>query len=359
MVGDGLNLAQGLTLARVATRNILGFPSPLVVESSWRRVLKQAFPDLIVGRLLRGSQGERALYAFFEVSLPTGVREVFLKYRPPFNFTERHQKRFLNEIFYLRYLAPQIGVLHPRLLGFQVDSASLKAHLLTEGLRGTCEAWQDLSEAEQLRQFPRVIEQIGSFHAQWAVHPHRKRHASFPWSFPKTLEQVNQRLSQERHVSKLSGPVIALFRYLQDPSHLEALYRRLEHITLCHGDLHFGQLMFSKQSSDIFLLDYEHSAVAPMGFDLAHFLGLRLSLFERRQMETELLELYRKSLWENGWPISTQDILSEYQVGLVHNFVVLWSRYQREPRKLFRQLLERVAVAILDHSVVPLSAVSA
>ncbi|GEM48859.1 phosphotransferase family protein [Deinococcus cellulosilyticus] len=355
LAGDHLNTVSGsLGVMLSAVKSWAGHPEPVAYPLMLKSAMKGAFPDLQRMELLRLGEGERADYAFLRLQVSGTSREVFVKYRPADDFSEKHFKRFLNEIQYLRDFAPLLSIPHAALLGYQQSEATLKAHLILESLEDRCMHWSDLPEPERFNRVHQVMRLMGEFHAQWMLHPALKQHPSAPWGdqIHRLIFKHRSCLQQGREDLNLSPELLRVADHLLNPGVLEGLFAEARKVTLCHGDFHFGQVMVDRLNWDrLYLIDYEHSCVSPVGFDLAHFLVIRFNWFERTRLEHELLQQYLQVLHQHGIALSQEELYREYRVGILHNFLLMWARYQREPEPMFHELLNRLFVALQEHQV--------
>ncbi|GGJ34105.1 phosphotransferase family protein [Deinococcus roseus] len=358
MGGQLSTLLQRLGVVGEVVRSLLGQSEPITCPVMLKPALKAVWPDLKSMEVWKFGEGERADYASVRLERAGGSEEVFVKYRPMWDFSPRHHQRFLNEILYLREFAPLVNIPHAALKGAQHNSQTFKAHLILENLESRCMQWSDLPEPERFARVNRVVELLASFHAQWMLHPSLKKHPSHPWGdhLPRLLQKHRTALKQppEGIAAEMRNTVLQLL----EPGRLEEIYAPARHITLCHGDFHFGQVLVDRLNRDrLYLIDYEHTAVTPLGFDLAHFLGVRFNWFERTHLEAALLDGYLHALQQHGVLLSREELLQEYRVGLLHNFLLMWSRCQKEPIPMFHELLQRLWVALQEHQVLQPAAV--
>lgn len=347
-------LSKGLGVMLSAARSWMGHPEPVAYPFMLKSAMRGSFPDLKSLEVLRLGNGERADYAFLKLHLAGSSRDVFVKYRPANDFSEKHFKRLLNEILYLKNYAPLINIPHAALLGYQQSESTLKAHLVLESLEDRCMHWSDLPEPERFGRVHQVMGLMAEFHAQWMLHPALKQHPSAPWGdqFHKVIHRHQTCLKQGREDLNFSPDLERVAEQLLAPNVLESLMSEARKVTLCHGDFHFGQVMVDRLNWDrLYLIDYEHTCVSPLGFDLAHFLVIRFNWFERTRLEHDLLMTYLHVLHQHGISISQEELYREYRTGILHNFLLMWARYLREPEPMFYELLQRLLVALKEHQV--------
>ena len=78
----------------------------------------------------------------------------------------------------------------------------------------------------------------------------------------------------------------------------DALGALPERFTLTHGDFRLDNMLFDAKGGAVPLavLDWQSPAIGPGAVDVAYFLGLALSVEDRRRHERHLLDLYREEL---------------------------------------------------------------
>jgi hypothetical protein len=82
----------------------------------------------------------------------------------------------------------------------------------------------------------------------------------------------------------------------------EMLAQPPERFTLTHGDFRLDNMLFDARGGTVPLavLDWQSPAIGPGAVDVAYFLGLALSIEDRRRHERHLLDLYREELRRYG-----------------------------------------------------------
>ena len=90
-----------------------------------------------------------------------------------------------------------------------------------------------------------------------------------------------------------------------------ALTGGAERFTLTHGDFRLDNMLFDARDGTVPLavLDWQSPAIGPGAVDVAYFLGLALSIDDRRKYERHLLDLYREELGRYGVRDYTHDDL--------------------------------------------------
>lgn len=292
-------------------------------------------------RLVERWDGETARYARFESERGA----LFVKYRYADDFDARAYRRFVRERAYLQNFAPHVSVPHAPLLHAAEDDRSFKAHLVLRDLAGETRSWGDLGERERVSRLGDVMALVARFHGEWATSPRLREHPSFPWTPEDAARTARARLARKPDVA-LPSRVERLAAHLQAPGVLEALLGEATTTTLTHGDLHFGQVLFGEEK--LYLLDFQQVRAAPLGADLAHLLGLRLSFVERLALQERVLDAYAAAAAE--WDVRP-DFGAEVRVGAALNFVSMWRRATHEPSAKFRELLVRVGELLLDFGV--------
>ncbi|PYE53054.1 phosphotransferase family protein [Deinococcus yavapaiensis] len=322
---------------RTAARALSG--GPIVTARHIPRALRSTFGSV---ETLDGWNGETASYARARAD---GAPPLFVKYRRALDFDARAFARFQRETLYLRAFAPRVDVPHAALLHAASDDATRKAHVVLRDLTDETRGWGDLDERERLAKLPHFTAIVARLHGAWAGHAALSEHPTFPWAPVKVAEKARAALARVPAFG-VPSDIEAAAKRLRAPNALETLLSAPTIATMTHGDLHFGQVLFSERGA--YLVDYQHAGVAPLGFDLAHLLGLRLSLVERRALEDEVLAAYARALEPFG---VKPDLHAELRVGAILNFVAMWRRSAREPSETFRNLLVRAGVLLHDVGV--------
>lgn len=95
-----------------------------------------------------------------------------------------------------------------------------------------------------------------------------------------------------------------------------ALTRVPERNTLTHGDFRLDNMLFDAKGGAVPLavLDWQSPAIGPGAVDVAYFLGLALSVEDRRRHERHLLDRYRDELRRYGVTgYSHDDLYADYR----------------------------------------------
>jgi Ecdysteroid kinase-like family len=96
----------------------------------------------------------------------------------------------------------------------------------------------------------------------------------------------------------------------------EMVTRPPERVTLTHGDFRLDNMLFDARGGTVPLavLDWQSPAIGPGAVDVAYFLGLALSIEDRRRHERYLLDLYREELRRYGvTDYSHDDLYRDYR----------------------------------------------
>lgn len=102
------------------------------------------------------------------------------------------------------------------------------------------------------------------------------------------------------------------------------LERRKSLTTLVHGDFRPDNFMFGIDAGapPIMVVDWQTLSLGTGVTDVAYLLGAAISPEHRREIERDMLELYREELGARGVAYSAEQCLAEYALGSLHGIVV-------------------------------------
>lgn len=306
---------------------------PAVSAWVWPRELRSAFPG--PRRCLEAWTGEGAAFARYA----TREGPLFLKYLPAGWHDRRAYRRLKREVTYLRDLAPRSPVPHAPLRHAALDPGRLRAHLVTRDLTEQTTGWgafeTDAQREEALLEIARLL---ARHHAFWFGRPELV--GEWGWD-PAWASRAAERVAVLAFPESAAVPAA-----VQDAARLlPALLAQTEGFTLAHGDLHAGQVLWSREGGHPILIDYGQAHAAPLGEDLAHLLHVRLDPPDRDRLAPGLREAYREELAAHGLLLSPARLAAEERAGLALNLLATARQAHREGGSGVGAALERVAEA--------------
>ncbi|WP_245556529.1 phosphotransferase family protein [Deinococcus aquatilis] len=238
---------------------------------------------------------------------------LFLKYLPAAAQHPRPYRRMAREIAYLRDLAPLSPVPHAPLLHAAQDAASHRAHLLTADLTETTLGWGalDSDEARETALLD-IVRLLALHHAFWWNRPELTASTAQPewiWNPARAVRQAGE-------IARFAGLAV------QDAARqLPELLAATSGVTLAHGDIHAGQVLWPEGGGPPILIDYGQTQAAPLGVDFAHLLALRLNAAERLRLGPGLRDTYLAELARHGLTLSPWRFAQEERAGLALNLL--------------------------------------
>ncbi|MEF2277806.1 aminoglycoside phosphotransferase family protein [Deinococcus sp. YIM 134068] len=315
-------------------RDALRGDGPAVSSRVWPAELRAAFPG--PRRRVEAWVGEGAAFARYA----SAHGPLFLKYLPAGWHDARAFRRLAREAAYLRDLAPRSPVPHAPLLHAALDPDGLRAHLLTRDLTDTTTGWgafgTDATREAALLEIARLL---ARHHAFWLNRPELT--GDWEWDAARAVRHA-QRVAADLGPSWTD----AERRAVQEAARaLPDLLAATRGVTLAHGDLHAGQVLWPKDGGPPILIDYGQAHGSPLGEDLAHLLHVRLDAPDRIRLGPELREAYRAELAAHGHALMPSQLAAEERTGLALNVLSTARQARREAGSGVRNALERVALA--------------
>lgn len=313
-------------------REALAGRGPALSARAWPRDLRAAFPG--PRRRVEAWVGEGAAFARYV----TLHGPLFLKYLPVGCRNQRAFRRLAREVAYLRDLAPLSPVPHAPLLHAALDSARWRAHLVTRDLTEETSGWGAFgTDAEREAALLEVARLLARHHAFWLDRPELT--GEWGWDTAQTV-----RRAQLTAAARTSGWTPVEVRAVEEAAHaLPALLAGVQGVTLAHGDIHAGQVLWPLGGGAPVLIDYGQAHAAPLGEDLAHLLYVRLSAPDRARLGPTLREAYRAELAAHGYALTSCQLVTEERAGLALNVLTTARQVQREGGPGVRAALGRVA----------------
>jgi hypothetical protein len=123
-------------------------------------------------------------------------------------------------------------------------------------------------------------------------------------------------------------------------------------ITRNHGDPHFWNIMFPRDPArhGCVFIDWEDWQYNPPAFDLAYMIALHWFPDRRARHEKDLLKAYHRALLgEISTGYSWDDLMADYRLGHLHNFIVpLFQHNMGVPAGSWWQHMERLFLSLDD-----------
>lgn len=308
----------------------LSGPGPARSARVWPDELRAAFPG--PRRLQEAWVGDGAAFARYAGE----GRPLFLKYLPAGWRDERAYARLVREVTYLRDLAPLSPVPHARWRHAASDPARLGAHLITEDLTDTTTGWGAFAtDAEREAALERIVRLLARHHAFWLDRPELR--GEWAWDPARAVRRA------ERVIAAPDWTDAEEVAVREAAEALPALLAATRGVTLAHGDLHAGQVLWSGADGSPILIDYGQTHAAPLGEDLAHLLYVRLPAPDRARLGPRLRGAYREELAAHGIRRSEAEWQAEERAGLALNVLATAAQAGRDPGSGVREALARVA----------------
>ncbi|BDP40987.1 hypothetical protein DAETH_09560 [Deinococcus aetherius] len=300
----------------------------------WPAGLRAAFPG--PRRRVEAWEGEGAAFARYA----TGHGPLFLKYLPAGWRDERAYRRLAREAAYLRDLAPRSPVPHAPLLHAALDPHGLRAHLITRDLTDATTGWGAFgTDDEREAALVEVARLLARHHAFWLDRPELV--GEWGWDAARAVRHAG-RIAADPDPGWTPTEVSAVEEAARA---LPALLTATRGVTLAHGDLHAGQVLWPKDGSPPVLIDYGQTHAAPLGEDLAHLLGVRLDAPDRARLGPGLREAYRAELAAHGHSRTPAQLGDEERAGLALNVLATARQARAGSGDGVREALGRVAGA--------------
>ncbi|WP_027459564.1 phosphotransferase family protein [Deinococcus murrayi] len=308
----------------------LSRPGPVRSARVWPDDLRAAFPG--TRRLREAWVGEGAAFARYAGE----CGPLFLKYLPAGWRDERAYRRLRREASYLRDLAPRSPVPHAPLRHAASDPARLGAHLVTQDLTDVTTGWGAFaSDAEREEALEQVVRLLARHHAFWLDRPELR--GGWAWDPARAVRQAGR-----VEVAPSWTPAEAA-AVREAAAALPALLAATRGVTLAHGDLHAGQVLWARADGSPLLIDYGQTHAAPLGEDLAHLLYVRLAAPERTRLGPRLRGAYLQELAAYGIRRTEAQWQAEERAGLALNVLATAAQVRRDPGSGVREALVRVA----------------
>lgn len=304
---------------------------PVVDARVWPRDLQAQFPGR--RRLVEAWTGEGAAFARYR-SLHGPL---FLKYLPAGWADERAARRLARESAYLRDLAPLSPVPHAPSLHSAGEPGGTRAHLLTHDLTDETTGWGAF-DTDQRREAALldVARLLARHHAFWSGPGQPWLRGDWAWNPARTLARAGRMAAEAAHFGSAA-------RVVQDVAQaLPALLSRSHTVTLAHGDIHSGQVLWPRSGAAPVLIDYGQTHPSVLGEDLAHLLAIRLDAAERTRLGPTLRETYREALAEHGLKLTPSALADQERAGLALNVLSTARQAQRTPGSGVNQALSDV-----------------
>ncbi|WP_245872753.1 phosphotransferase family protein [Deinococcus planocerae] len=315
-------------------RDTLRGEGPAVSSRVWPAELRAAFPG--PRRALEAWEGEGAAFARYV----TGHGPLFLKYLPAGWRDGRAYRRLAREASYLRDLAPRSPVPHAPLLHAALDPDGWRAHLVTRDLTDTTTGWGAFgTDHEREAALLEVARLLARHHAFWLDRPELA--GEWGWDAERAARHAG-RIAADPDPGWTPAEVEAV---REAARLLPALLGATRGVTLAHGDLHAGQVLWPGGGGPPILIDYGQAHGSVLGEDLAHLLHVRLDAQGRARLGPGVREAYRAELAAHGPRRTPAQLMDEERAGLALNLLATARQARGGGSGGVREALGRVAGA--------------
>ena len=127
--------------------------------------------------------------------------------------------------------------------------------------------------------------------------------------------------------------------------------------TLIHSDLRADNLLFNTVGDGVMLVDWQGCSFGPSSFDITYHMIQSLSVDDRRQHETELLNYYVNSLEFFGHQITIDEVHKLYRSSILYSLSIACAvpliNSVESPRvkELAFSMASRTLAALEDHDI--------
>ena len=127
--------------------------------------------------------------------------------------------------------------------------------------------------------------------------------------------------------------------------------------TLIHSDLRADNLLFNTAGDGVMLVDWQGCSFGPSSFDITYHMIQSLSVDDRRQHETELLNYYVNSLEFFGHQITIDEVHKLYRSSILYSLSIACAvpliNSVESPRvkELAFSMASRTLAALEDHDI--------
>mgnify|MGYP003305446110 CR=1 FL=1 len=127
--------------------------------------------------------------------------------------------------------------------------------------------------------------------------------------------------------------------------------------TLIHSDLRADNLLFNTSGDGVMIVDWQGCSFGPSSFDITYHMIQSLSIDDRRQNETELLNHYINSLESFGHHITTDEVHKLYRNSILYSLSIACAvpliNDVESPRvkELALSMASRTLAALEDHDI--------
>jgi hypothetical protein len=263
------------------------------------------------------------------------------------------QYRFggVSEAAFYRDLVERTGVRTLRPAVAMVDFDSSENIIVTEDELGSGARFLHALDDFTPDQAARSLEELATLHASTWMDPGL---CDTPWLANRcNLYTVTRGLEEIR--TNFDGPTgVGVPDVVRDATRLFEAYcvlgDRIGSTTpwsVIHGDPHIGNICIDGAGHP-FLVDWQLVQRGPWYIDVGYHIASVLTVEDRRQAESELLQHYLEQLGTRGIQIPARDVWPGIRLGMLHGFYLWAITLKVDPRKT-AVLLERLGTAVADH----------
>jgi thiamine kinase-like enzyme len=274
----------------------------------------------------------------------------------------RAQNLYVREIGFYRDIGDDAGIPVATCYYADFEPESNTFVMLLEDLAPAEPA--DQVKGASVEESRQIVESFAKLHARWW---NSEELAGYDWSRPVLEEQslddglvmikaAIEKAQREGHFDRYPEMKAQLHR-------LPALFRVQPPspypYTLVHGDLRSDNVFYPTAAGGRFaMIDWQLCGIDLAARDLARWLVQSITIEQRRETETELLERYHQLLVENGvtdYPFSK--LKSEYQLSIVVMYLMFaggmdqFDTSAERSEALFHEMYARLDAAMVDWKV--------
>lgn len=240
------------------------------------------------------------------------------------------------EVDFYGRVAPLLGLSSLACYGCGFDESTGRSHLILEDYRGSYRLLADVEQGS-LDHLLAAVDSLAARHAKCWNHFELGYGAGRWWTTQMASHYRTQLLDiLEQGVRAnpfLFTPLrVKLYRSVLDESAWQRLSQSFKgrmHVTLCHGDVHPGNILQPKDGGPSEFIDWQTYSVSPGPFDLAHLLTFSMPTEQRLACERHVLSHYYQAVIDGGVRDYSEDkFVDDYRLGMLRNAIALLSMWK-------------------------------
>lgn len=271
-----------------------------------------------------GTSSVSVLALTYDQPAPRAPQKVLAKFSSEIEAVRqaaRQHRLYQREIAFYERFGADPGIRTPACYFSQFDEPSHTCLLLLEYIENARRRDLDEGGPEDIE---RAVRCLAPFHAKWwerdsslAFIEHEYEGSSCEIRIEKASRAL-RRIQEGGHGQACGATSLAILELWLARAQSWADYARSRPMTLCHGSLHRGQILFPIQGgASPWIIDWQNVAVNAGAHDLARLVVSGLLPDQRRQYERSLIALYHALLLERGVRhYSFEQLGHDYRLGL-------------------------------------------